>query len=67
MVDGLYLVEDRHMSLKHRRQPSLKQNDEKIICTITDVSCTVFFKRARQDSVLNILVRGGLVRLNDIV
>ena len=42
MVDGLYLVEDRHMSLKHLIQPSLKQNDEKIICTITDVSCTVF-------------------------
>ncbi len=42
MVDGLYLVEDRHMSLKQHTQPSLKQNDEKIICTIKDVSCTIF-------------------------
>ena len=41
MVDGLDLVKDRHMSHQHLIQPSLKQNDEKIICTITVVSCTV--------------------------
>jgi hypothetical protein len=67
MVDGLDQVEDRHMSHQHLIQPSLKQNDEKIICTITDVSCTIFFKRARQNSVANILAGGGLVRPNDIV
>ena len=44
MVDDLYLVKEWYMSFKHRMHPILKQNDEKIICTIADVSCTVFLQ-----------------------
>ena len=64
MVDGVCLLRESHMSLQQFVKPSLKQNDEKIICTITVVSCTVLLEMRVKTVGENFLAGGGLVSLN---